>query len=111
MSKKNVTYKTLEKKKTDNSFTLKGGYIRVKIDNINDHLQNVSRGAGVIQSPKVYNRKKNNRLDDNYDCSSSFSTRKCASTGIQIICHLPLKSIQSLVYIPIIFEYKNHLTL
>jgi hypothetical protein len=68
MSKKNKTYQTSEKKKSNNSFTLEGGYIRVKIDNINDHLQNVSRGAGVIQSHKVYNRKKDNRIDNDYDC-------------------------------------------
>lgn len=69
MSKKDKTYQTSEKRKNDNSFTLKGGYIKVKIDNINDHLQNVNRGAGVVQSQKVYNRKKNNRIDNDYDCS------------------------------------------
>lgn len=69
MSKRNKTYQTLEKKKSNNSLTLKGGYIKVKIDNINDHIHNVNRGAGVVQSQKVYNRKKNNRIDNDYDCS------------------------------------------
>ncbi|MFA6939652.1 MAG: hypothetical protein WCQ54_01530 [Clostridiaceae bacterium] len=72
MSKKNKTYQTSGKRKSDNLFTLKGGYIKVKIDNINDHLQNVNRGAGVVQSNKVYNRKKNNRIDNDYDCSFTF---------------------------------------
>lgn len=72
MPKKNKTYHISEKKKSNNAIKLKGGYIRVKIDNINDHLHNVSRGAGIIQSHKVYDRKKNNRIDNDYDCSSLF---------------------------------------
>lgn len=68
MSKKNKTYPTLVKNKNHNSFTIKGGYITVKMDNINDHLQNINRGAGISQSDKIYNRKKNNRMDNDYDC-------------------------------------------
>lgn len=59
------------KKESFNKMTLKGGYVKVKIDNIHEHLQEIQRGAGVTQSRKTYNRKKNNRNDD-YDCSFLF---------------------------------------
>lgn len=72
MSKKSRTYKISEKRKEEKSLILKGGYVRVKIDGISDHLQNVNRGAGIIKSKKIYDRKKNNRMDDNYDCSFYF---------------------------------------
>ena len=58
-----------EKKKNSNSFTLKGGYISVKMDNIHEHLEETKRGCGTMENSKTYNRKKNNRTNDDYDCS------------------------------------------
>lgn len=69
MSKKNKTHQVNEKKSNTNSFTLKGGYISVEIVNIHEHLQEVKRGCGIEKSKKTYNRKKNNRVENNYDCS------------------------------------------
>jgi hypothetical protein len=70
MSKKNKMHSIQEKKKNSNSFTLKGGYISVKMDNIHAHLQETKRGCGAQESEKTYNRKKNNRIINNdYDCS------------------------------------------
>lgn len=69
MSKKNKIHSIHEKKENSNSFTLKGGYISVKMDNIHEHLQQIKTGCGVQESKKAYNRKKNNRINDNYDCS------------------------------------------
>ena len=62
-------YSTQEKKKNSNSFTLKGGYISVKMDNMHEHFQETNRGCGVQESQKTYNRKKNNRIIHDYDCS------------------------------------------
>jgi len=69
MSKRNKLHYTQEKKKNDNSFTLKGGYVPVKIDNIHEHLQETKRGCGTHKSEKLYDRKKNNRSKEDYDCS------------------------------------------
>ena len=48
---------------------LKGGYVPVKMDNIHEHFQETKRGCGVQESKKMYNRKKNNRMNHSYDCS------------------------------------------
>ena len=72
MSKKNKTYSVAEKKKNSNSITLKGGYISVKMDNIHEHFEETKRGCGVHASKKTYNRKKSNRISNNYDCSYFF---------------------------------------
>jgi hypothetical protein len=69
MSKKNKMHSIQDKKRNSNSFTLKGGYIRVKMDNIHEHLQETKRGCGTEESEKTYNRKKNNRINQDYDCS------------------------------------------
>jgi len=69
MSKKTKMHTIHERKKNDNSFTIKGGYVPVKMDNIHEHLQETKRGCGVEASKKTYNRKKNNRIKESYDCS------------------------------------------
>ena len=69
MSKKTKMHCTHTRKKNDNTITLKGGYVPVKIDNIHEHLQETKRGCGIQASKKTYNRKKNNRLKESYDCS------------------------------------------
>lgn len=71
MSKKNKVYSVQEKKKKSNSMTLKGGYVSVKMDDIHEHFQETKRGCGVQESKKTYNRKKNNRINHDYDCSFS----------------------------------------
>lgn len=58
-----------KKKKTHISFTIKGGYVPTKMDNIHEHLQETKRGCGIHESKKAYNRKKNNRIKEDYDCS------------------------------------------
>jgi hypothetical protein len=69
MSKKIKLHLVQEKKKNINSITLKGGYISVKMDNIHEHLQETKRGCGTQASNKTYNRKKNTRVIQDYDCS------------------------------------------
>ena len=71
MSNKNKMHPINEKKKSSNSFTLKGGYISVKMYNIHEHLEEIKRGCGAKESKKTYNRKKNNRINHDYDCSFS----------------------------------------
>lgn len=72
MSKKTKMYSVQEKKNNSNSITLKGGYVPVKMDNIHEHFEETKRGCGVQESKKTYNRKKNNRINHNYDCSYFF---------------------------------------
>jgi len=71
MPRKNKLYPVTEKKSGDNSskFTLLGGYISIKIDNIHQHLQETNRGYGVVKSKKTYNRKKNHQNTYNSDGS------------------------------------------
>ena len=73
MSKKNKMHTIHEKKKDSNLFTVKGGYISVKMDNIHEHLEETKRGCGAIESKKIYNRKKNSRINHDYDCSYFFT--------------------------------------
>jgi len=70
MSRKSKMHSISEKKAT-NSITLKGGYVSLKIDKIHQHLQEIKRGCGVQENANTYNRKKNTRMDNDYDCSFS----------------------------------------
>lgn len=50
--------------------TIKGGYVRTKIDEINDYNNNVNRGAGVHKAKKgkgSYTRKDKHKLKQQYN--------------------------------------------
>lgn len=54
----------------DNKMVLKGGYIKVGIDNIHDYNQNVNRGAGKHKAKKgngSYNRKPKHKGSYSFD--------------------------------------------
>ena len=76
MSKKNKMYQVKEKKPKNDLFglTLVGGYVSIKIDNIHEHLKEVNRGYGVVESKKTYNRKKNHQNTNNSDGSFYFTS-------------------------------------
>lgn len=68
MSKKNKMY-SIKEKTTNDLLILKGGYLSVKVENIHQHLEETKRGCGTQESKKTYNRKKNSRINNDYDCS------------------------------------------
>ena len=77
MSKKNKMHPIHDKKKDNNLFTVKGGYISVKMDNIHEHLEETKRGCGAIESKKIYNRKKEQSYKSWLRLFFFFTINKC----------------------------------